>query len=313
MKKLSHLLLFSFLSISLSAQTVLTIDQNQLVQSGGYLVLENTKFINNGAYHAARGEVLITGDAQDRQAQIGGTANTTFYNLTIDKQVNNVALDQDISIRNALHLTSGLLDLGDYNLNIEAGASIDEYSENEYIKTSGNGTLNQIVGIEAVEFPIGVNTYKPLQLQNRGTTDQMKIRVEEAVYEEGTLGKVIHKDAVNASWYIDEAKPGGSQVDLRFQWLAADELRGFDRSKCKVNRLSPDAQASSEAMAALGTHARRLDHQGINTLGIFTINSDGLVQWSEAVKGQPKAVQTDFSVFPNPTRDYLFIENAHAG
>ena len=88
-----------------------------MVQEGGYIVLNNTNFINNGTFNAGTGTILIEGDATNANSAIGGATQTTFYNMVLDKTSNGSQLEQAINISNQLTLTSGNLDLQTYGEN----------------------------------------------------------------------------------------------------------------------------------------------------------------------------------------------------
>ena len=127
--------LFLILNTSYLAteQTVLNVSGNQMVQEGGYIVLNNTNFINNGTFNAGTGTILIEGDATNANSAIGGATQTTFYNMVLDKTSNGSQLEQAINISNQLTLTSGNLDLQTYDLTIQNIGTISGGSSNSYI------------------------------------------------------------------------------------------------------------------------------------------------------------------------------------
>ncbi|MEM1323043.1 MAG: T9SS type A sorting domain-containing protein [Bacteroidota bacterium] len=305
------ILLFAALASGLSAQTVVTLNGRQVVQSGGYIVLSDADWVNNGRFAAQAGEVVLAGEAP---SAIKGTSSTTFHNLTIDKNDQPVRLGRATTVNNALHLTGGLLDIGDHDLSIAPGGRIAEVGEQEYIKTSGTGTLHQTVSDEGVDFPVGGASYKPLFLRNTGEVDVFKVRVEEAAYLAGAAGDRVMQDAVDASWHIEEAVAGGSAAQLSFRWSDRDELPGFDRRRCTVGQYKDGALAQSTKEAAEGTLAYWRTVAGIATFGSFTISSQGLVQHSTVQPsiGRP-STKPHFTLYPNPATDYVIIEQAAAG
>ena len=259
---------------TLIGQTVLTISGNEMVQSGGYLVLENTNFINSSTFHSGSGEVVITGDAANTNSAIGGTSLTTFYNLTINKTSNGAQLGNSSNVSNQLTLTSGNIDLQTYNLTIENTGTISGSSSSSYIQTTSSGTLVQEVGASNVVFPVGNQSYSPVTLNNAGTTDNFNVRVENAVYLDGTSGTAVTTDVVNATWHIDEMTSGGSDITAIFQWNTFDELTDFDRTQSFVSYYDNSTWNNGTAQAASGSNPYTLTESGITTLSQFVVVSD---------------------------------------
>lgn len=132
-------------------------------------------------------------------------------------------------------MTSGTLDIDNYNLVIENTGSISGGSSSSFVKTSNMGVLPQEVSGSNTAFPVGNQSYTPVTLNNAGTTADYNVRVENVVYENGTNGNAITTDVVNTTWYVDEATTGGSDMTATFQWNGNEELTDFDRIQSFVS------------------------------------------------------------------------------
>ncbi|MEM9920772.1 MAG: T9SS type A sorting domain-containing protein [Bacteroidota bacterium] len=299
-------ILLSLVATGSTAQTLVTIKGGQVVQSGGYIVLDNAGLVNHGAFSTGVGEVIFSGDVS---SEVGGSSATIFHKLTIDKGDAQLGLGQASTITNALYLTSGLLDIGDHDLTIAPGGRIAEYGEKEYIKTSGMGSLHQTVAAGVVDFPIGGLGYKPLVIHNQGAVDVFSARVEEKVYQKFESGVVQTQNAVDASWHISEGLAGGSRAQLSFRWNGKDELPGFDRQRCQVNHFDEGNHTASTVEAAQGSEVHWRTQPFVNSFGTFTISSEGTIQHHSATIQEVPNTQLAFHIFPNPTSDYVIIQN----
>ena len=261
-------------STNSNGQTNLLINGGDLVVQGDYLVLKNTKLSNNSTFSSVNGTIIISGDATNTNAAIGGSSLTTFYNLQINKTANGTQLGNDIDISNELTLTSGNIDIQDYDLTIQNTGSISGGSSSSYLKTSNLGTVIQEISGSNVIFPIGNQSYTPVTLNNAGTADDFNVRVENVVYENGTSGNAITTDVVNATWFIDEATTGDSDITATFQWNGSDELTDFDRTQSFVSNYDNSMWNNGTVSAASGSNPYTLTESGIFTFSPFIVASD---------------------------------------
>jgi hypothetical protein len=218
--------------------------------------------------------VLIRGNAVDANSTIDGTSSTIFNNLTINKSSNNVLLENSATVSNTLILTSGNLDIQSSDLTISSGGTISGSSSSGYIKTSSTGVLVREVGASNVVFPVGNSSYTPVTLNNTGTADNFNVRVENAIYLDGTSGNAITTDVVNATWYIDETTANGSDVTATFQWNASDELTDFDRTQAFLSNYHTNQWNNGTASAASGSNPYTLTESSITSFSPFIVASD---------------------------------------
>lgn len=161
----------------------------------------------------------------DGNLNISSIGQASFYNLTINN-TNGLTLGTNTTIKNVLTLTNGKVTLGNYNLFI--AGSISGASSSNYIVTNGTGYLSFAnVGSTNVLFPVGTaSSYNPVVINNAGTVDTFYVRVKSTF--DNT--PVDPNKVVNRQWTITEKNIGGSDATITFQWNAAEEASGFDRS-----------------------------------------------------------------------------------
>ncbi|MEM6697498.1 MAG: T9SS type A sorting domain-containing protein [Bacteroidota bacterium] len=266
-------LLFSFNLIQ--AQSTLKIEDGQVVQSGGFLVIQDGKLVNDGTYTATDGTVLVIGTATDANSTIEGTGTSTFNDLSINKSSNNVLLETDVNVANTLTLTNGLLDIGNNNLIILNGGVTAAANANSYVKTSGTGVLIQQVGGTAVLFPVGNDRYTPATLQNAGTSDMYSLRTEPIVYLGGTTGMPITEKVVDVTWFIDETAAGGSDVSLTLQWNGVEELTDFDRTQAFVANYESNVWLQlANPQAVIGSDPYTITQDNVTSFSPFSVSSD---------------------------------------
>ncbi|MEM9836698.1 MAG: Calx-beta domain-containing protein [Bacteroidota bacterium] len=246
-----------------------------VVQSGGFLVLRDASFYNNGTYVASDGYVVLSGSGADALSVIGGDSITTFYGLEIHKSANNALLEQQAIVAFNLNLTGGLFDIQNDSLRLLSSADITGSSAATYVKTSGGGYLiiPSPADGSAVVFPVGNSAYNPLTLANTGTQDTFGLRVRDEILEQNDSGSPITEEYVNRTWDLFEELVGGSDMDLTLQWNALEELTNFTRADAEVIRFESGAWADRMSNATTGTDPYQVSAENIPEVGSFSVSS----------------------------------------
>lgn len=71
-------------------------------------------------------------------------------------------------------------------------------------------------------------------MSNGGANDVFSVRVEDAVWEDGTSGAAVTDHVVNRSWHIAEGVAGGNDMDIVVEWATAEEWATFDRAQSGI-------------------------------------------------------------------------------
>lgn len=143
------------------------------INSGGALDLSKNNyslsvqgnFTNNGTFTYRSGTVTMNGTIAQT---IGGSASTTFYNLTINNSsggTSAVALNSNLTVSNALTLTKGIVNAGTYTLSLSTNCSSTSPAGSSTSFVAGLLNLNFNSGSTTCTFPVGDATtglYAPI-------------------------------------------------------------------------------------------------------------------------------------------------------
>ena len=260
--------------------------------NGNFINTSSAAFTNNGRLHLKQnfsnsqasmptgtGTLYLNGIAVQ---SITTTAGSAFNNFTVNKVSGLVTLATDAIVNDILSLTSGKIFLGDNNLTIGTSGSITGASVANYIIAEDSGSLIQQVNNNTTKsFPVGTSSfYIPagIGLSNTSTTDNFSVRVLDKVYLQDTTGTVDTSFAVNATWVISEATPGGSDASISLQWPAALELTGFNRNSSRLTDYNSGYwDYGPSDMIASGSNPYTVTRSGFNSFSLFTVRSFDLL------------------------------------
>ncbi len=257
------------LSMQVSAQSVLRMTGGKVkIKGNAGIVLKNSSWANNGGQLVTdSGTVVFTGSLSDT---IGGSTQTTFGRVIMNKTGGNVQVNTATEISDSLALSQGLMILEDQNLRMLSGGRTSTGSNQSYVKTSGTGTMIQEVGTDSVFFPIGGIAYRPAIMNNSGASDFFLVRVSDSVLEQGATGPRVTQQGIDATWHIGEEAKGGSVIGLTLQWNETDEQNGFIRNDAYISRYAqPWDVVSPENI--VGSDPYRTGRSGLTNVGLFTL------------------------------------------
>lgn len=152
-------------------QTVVTPNGTQsayhnLIITGTGAIFPSTLNINgnlttNAAVDFTGKTIAMTGSDGDAQ-QIGGTASPAFNNLTVNNTLGSVQLASGVTVSNTLTLTSGVLNIGNFNLTLGANAIAGSFSSTSMIAAEGTGLVRRpYTATGSYLFPVGELTSNP--------------------------------------------------------------------------------------------------------------------------------------------------------
>lgn len=299
-------------AVHISPQTTVYLEGSSLhhqnngsITNDGTITLEEDWLQTNAATYTGTGWLSFEGD----QPQHLITQNPlTVANVRIDNS-HQLLLDNDLYITTALDLTNnGSLELGTNNLTLLTGANIHNYDSDHYIITNNVGHLEQTVSNSPVVFPIGNSSYNPATLKNEGMVEDFQIRVEDAVYDNGTL---LNSGVVNRTWHIEEVSGiGNADVALTVQWHTDDELL-FNRNHGELLRWDGNQWAQLFTYNVLNFASGMTYSQtatGLSDFSSFTVKEEAETT-EQAVTTSPMATTNParLHIYPNPVQDLVNI------
>lgn len=308
-----------FLSKDLSLNGTLTL-------SSGNLTLNNNDItFNASADLAASGSGKIissplsditinTSNGLSGGLRLGSSSNTT-KNFTINLGSSSAVVDLPggLQVTNSLSLQSGILNVGDKRVTLQAGsgAQLLGGGQNSYIITTMGGSLDIDVAASTTQmFYIGTqNNYAPVEIKNNGSaTNTIKAGVDAMILANGTTGNLVTatQSGVNATWFIDNSVSTGADVDMTVWWATNMEVNGFDRNNAYISHYMNggwDVNAISAANTSGSMHS--ISRVNITSFSPFAVydNNTALAISNVATKG-------DISVYPNPATNNIYVEHS---
>ncbi|MGN6490980.1 MAG: T9SS type A sorting domain-containing protein [Agriterribacter sp.] len=206
-------------------------------------------------------------------------ASTGAFNvLTINKTGGPVVLGGAVTVNNSLNFTAGKLHLSNSNLTMGSAGTITGATAANYIVADGAGTLVQrVTNGGSKDFPIGTaDQYIPatIALTAGSVTDNISARVLDNAYVNGDAGTAVTSGAVDATWIINEAVPGGSVATVTLQWPGVLELSGFTRSTSRLaHYIAGSWDYGAANIAATGTDPYVVSRAGFTSFSPFAVST----------------------------------------
>ncbi len=215
-----------------------------LTLSGGTYTAPSTttyvygNWIQSGTFTPGSGTIVFDGASNQTIS-----ATSAFNNLTITN-ASGATLSSAVAVGGTLTLTTGKFDLGSYNLTMNSGSVLSGGSTSSFVYTGGTGQFiwNNCAASTSRTFPVGHTNssagYTPLVITfNSGhTTDNFGVVAYNVICNNGTrTGTAYTSTVVKTTWNITETTPGGTNVNLQFQWNGTDEGSSFNRASCQMS------------------------------------------------------------------------------
>lgn len=204
----------------------------------------------------------------------------------------NVELAGDVLIAKTLQLSNGKLRCNNFNLSLDANASIEKTGSTSWIETNGRGVVRKIVHADIGNFsvPLGVgNVYTPAIINTNGINKEGAIAI---LAKKGTAGVQAAgiNDYLDHHWQIDLSGVDG-KVDVRVAYT--DGLVKGSESALLAFYREKTATKSEEVM---------LDRSGDLIHATITGSGGQIFAMSRSSAWQKP------SLTPNPVRDYTMLK-----
>ncbi|MGK2864366.1 MAG: hypothetical protein ACSLE0_20715, partial [Chitinophagaceae bacterium] len=267
--------------------------------------------MTGGTFSNASNTILFNGTGTQSISSTGA-----FNNVTINKSSGLANLSSNVTINAILNLTAGKISIGNNNLTMGNSATTINASVNSYIIATGSGTLNQqVVAAGSKIFHVGLPVYyapATVGLAAGSVTDVIKVNMLTAPYHGGLSGDPATNYAVNATWLIEEAVPGGSTATITLQWPQALELPGFNRALSRLAHFTSGAWEFGPAdIAASGSNPYSVTRSGFTSFSPFAVSTYGAlpVTWlSISGRNENKNNIINWRVASEENNDHYIVE-----
>ncbi len=305
MKTISLTLIFllSVVSVSLSAQSTLQVNESRLHISSNTRIavtgnINTTGSANNNGIINNEGDIELTGNwhndmvygdyrSTNGQVVFSGTStqwlsgklisspndNDSFFDIECNNP-SGIALSNDMGLAGTLHFSNGTIDINNFDLTIGSQAAIQMGGSNKYIQTSANGSVRVVIESDSVLLlPVGRSSYNPITLTNYGLTDTFNVCVLDEVLENGDGGNPMNNNKiVNRSWLVQPENEAGCDLDLTVQWHTNDEGSAFDRDNCYVaiydSYWQDDVTGQAQPLGGNQYNSARMNITGLSTASV---------------------------------------------
>jgi hypothetical protein len=244
---------------------------------------------NTGTFDASSGRVILSGSGPQNVPAV------TYSRLDIDGG-SVKALDGPATVSGILNLINGFLEIGEYDLALDAPVQTLGGSASSFIVTNDTGeVIGRNMGVggnpDAVMFHVGISqsSYTPVLLENLGSSDNFHVRVMPNVYEDGYGFSpiLVSNPVVDRTWMVDEEIAGGSYLNMNPHWNLVDQINGFTQAHVYVAHFTGGAWTGLYPDSALGAPAAGTfgslffaDADSIQSFSPFTVASSGVVPLS---------------------------------
>jgi hypothetical protein len=286
--------------------------------AGNIRTLGLRAFHTGATYWYTGNAVQITGTGLPATVGSLGVAKTSASGV--------VTLSQAVTVNQLLTLSTGLINLDNFDLTLAAAATISGASSSSFVQTGPTvlftGELVRPVPATnvAVEFPVGTSSYTPAALSQSagGTADNFHVRIFNGAFDLGTSGEAYAFNSVNRTWLVSESVVGGSDVSLTLQWGTAEEQPSFTRLNTRIRHFTGGTYDSSmPESAASGTDPYTLTRTGITSFSPFMVG-DGtpplpveLVRFKALRQGE--SVRLEWATASEKNNDRFEIERTTSG
>lgn len=263
------LMLLSVLCILIQpARGQLSVNQNTYWKVSGnvFSVLSDIDLKSNAALEIDNGIFKFIGKADN---SITGSQKLSFYGIEIDKQnPRKIALGSNIIVTHGVIFTSGLLDIGDFDVELALDGQLKGESETSRIVSVGNGQVFKAALLNAPNAAnpgnLGVSITSS---QNLGLT---KIsRGHQSQTNGGGNGNSVFR-------YYDIVPANNTTLNatLRFQYLDA-ELNGLAENNLVLWKSTDTSNWTNEGYSSRDMTVNYVEKSGIPGFSRWTLSTVG--------------------------------------
>lgn len=300
--------------VILSGNTIIT---NKLDLMKGKLDLNGKMLVLNGTISQHSNSAFVGNVNSELDLNLTAVSNDTLLfdttndgSLSLNKlRINttgstSIVLGTKLIITNELNFVKGKIELTDGDLTILPAASIVGYNDTRYVVTSSTFTgalvMNVIAGSVYVTYPIGVMTdYSPAYIQQDAAAISGNFSARTMTVQS------IGLKMVNRNWDVTSTV-ATINVNLKFGWVLAAELNGFNRTNAYVSHYTSSLWdvISPGAATVAANSTFELSRTGLTSLSPFAVVENGQLLAVNEISD----AKEEISLYPNPAHDVLYVK-----
>jgi hypothetical protein len=228
---------------------------NNIVQTGGYVVLQDVSLVNNSTFNLTSGTFRFNGTGNN---SISGTSTPAFNILEINKSTGSqLTLQNTISINSYINFLSGLLDLSGNNIVLNGTAYLNnEIETSRIIGTTGGyveatATLNAPASANPGNLGVLIST-----AENPGVT----------VIRRGHVSQQNSYGSGNSIYRYYDILPASvpASFSLRLNYFEA-ELNGLNESNLGITKSNNNLVWLLQGATSRDASANYVEYNGITS------------------------------------------------
>ncbi|MEZ4828729.1 MAG: T9SS type A sorting domain-containing protein [Bacteroidia bacterium] len=227
------------------------------------LVLQDTRWEQEGTFDAGQSTVRVVGDAIAADCALASTSGITLYQLELKKTTNNLQLETPLNITGKLSFFLGNLDLNGYTLDLgSTGLLIDETETHHVLDQAGGGAVRVTANINSPAQVNPGNIGVALSSgANWGVTNLIR---RHNTYNLGGGNSILR------SFEINPSNNSGLNATMRFYYFDA-ELNGVPESGFQLFQSTNNGLTwANGGIASHNTTDNWVEVGGINSFSLWT-------------------------------------------
>lgn len=295
------------------------INDTNAILSGNGIYRVKVNFTNTGTYNQNSSILNFYGAGNSGIKNKSGN----IYILQVNKDSGYMVnlLDNEKVLKTVTFLKdNNWIKLNNRTLTLAPACQIENFSNKRFFITNGTGNLKKMnVKNTPFIFPVGFSkqTYNRVTITENGTADAYSVRCRENALLNGSTGAAISNGGIKAGWVINEITPGGANAVIKVEWKnPADELPGFDYTKCRLVRYGNNGwdYVLNQAGTATGTTYRAIERSGLSNFGEFTVLSKANPTFTDTHFAEVNSItgdvagKTELRVYPTMVQNNFNIE-----
>lgn len=274
------------------------INDTNAILSGNGVYRVQVNFTNNGTYNQDSSTLNFYGTGNSNIKNVSGN----IYMLLLNKDSGYIVnlLDNERVVKSVNFLMdNNWVKLNNRTLTLAPACKIENFGNKRFFITNGSGKLKKMnVKNTPFIFPVGFDkqTYNRVTITEKGTADAYTVRCRGNALLNGNAGAAISNGGIKAGWVINENTAGGANAVIEVEWKnPADELPGFDYTKCRLVRYGNNGwdYVLNQAGTATGTTYRAISRSGLSNFGEFTVLSKANPTFTEMHFAEVNSISSD--------------------